>query len=225
VWRVLPFQWLVGYFLFGIALVFVLVWRLQGKPKYLKGPAGKGLLRLFGTLWTTVTVFTLVTVLAGKFMWTPMARVGWFSDRVFADVGGDWQGSLHGAGGAPGDWVDVHIEQDFFELEITFTASGARRTDSRTIAVWPERESGSRRQRLWYVYETRPRDVPPGDATVFQGAGFVEVRKGRGGLQLEGLYWTNRNWQHDAQTAGQIRLRRAGATRPGPLLDWTAPPA
>lgn len=218
-WRVLPFQWLVCYFLFGSVLVFLLMWRLQGKPHFLK-KGGKGLLKLFGTLWTTVTVFTIVTVLAGKFLWSPLASTRWFSDIVFADLSGDWQGTLQtapanqpaGTRSAP-EQVEVHIEQDFFQLEITFT-SVARRTDSRTIAVWPERDPATRRQRLWYVYEARTPGPQPGDASVHQGGAFIDVRKTRAGPLLEGLYWTNQGWQRNAQAAGTIRLRPAGSAPP-----------
>ncbi|MDE2607776.1 MAG: hypothetical protein KGL68_17835 [Burkholderiales bacterium] len=217
-WRMLPLQWLVLYFLFGLAIVFLAMWWLQGKPHYLK-KGGKGLFKLFGTLWTTATVFTIVTVLAGKFLWSPLAATRWFSDRVFADVSGDWEGVLQAApSGQPAgarvtDRVEVHIEQDFFQLEITFT-SNARRTDSRTIAVWPERDAATRKQRLWYVYEARTPGPLPGDPAVYQGAGFVDVRKVRKTVLLEGLYWTNRQWQRNAHTAGTIRLHAAGSVPP-----------
>jgi hypothetical protein len=220
-WRVLPFQWLLMYFLFGSVLAFLLMWQLQGRPKYLK-KGGAGLFKLFGTLWTTATVFTLVTLLVGKFMWTPLASTRWFSDNIFADVSGDWTGVLQAAAAnqAPGtrtdaDPVEVRIEQDFFRLEITFV-SNRRRTDSRTIEVWPERDPVSRRQRLWYVYEARTPGPQPGDAAVYQGAAFIDVRKQRNSLQLEGLYWTNSHWQRNAHTAGTIRLRPAGMVPAAP---------
>lgn len=213
-WRMLPFQWLVYYFLFGLVLVFVAIWRVQGQPNYLK-KGGKGLFKLFTTLWTTVTVFTLVTILAGKFLWAPLASTRWFSEAVFADVSGEWQGVLQNAAAAQdgtraaGDKVEVHIEQDFFQLEITFT-SNWRRTDSRTITVWPERDPATRRQRLWYIYEAHTPGPLPGDPAVYQGAGFIDVRQARSGRTLEGLYWTNQNWQRGAHAAGAMRLRRAG---------------
>jgi hypothetical protein len=217
-WRVLPFQWLVYYFLFGLVLVFLAIWKVQGQPNYLK-KGGKGLFKLFTTLWTTVTAFTIITILAGKFLWTPLASTRWFSEAVFADVSGDWRGVLQtaAAGQAPGsrapDAVEVHIDQDFFELEITFT-SNTRRTDSRTIAVWPERDPVTRKQRLWYVYEARTPGPEPGDPAVYQGAGFVDVRKSRVGVLLEGLFWTDRNWQRNAHTAGTIRLHPAYGSAP-----------
>jgi hypothetical protein len=46
---------------------------------------------------------------------------------------------------------------------------------------------------------------------VYQGAGFIDVRKTRAGALLEGLYWTNRNWQRNAHTAGVLKLRPAGS--------------
>lgn len=217
-WRVLPFQWLVYYFLFGLVLVFLAIWKIQGQPNYLK-KGGKGLFKLFTTLWTTVTAFTIITILAGKFLWSPLASTRWFSEAVFADVSGDWRGVLQtaAAGQAPGtrapDAVEVHIDQDFFELEITFT-SNTRRTDSRTIAVWPERDPATRKQRLWYVYEARTPGPEPGDPAVYQGAGFVDVRKSRVGVLLEGLFWTDRNWQRNAHTAGTIRLHPAYGSAP-----------
>ena len=215
-WRVLPFQWLVYYFLFGLVLVFLAMWWFQGKPHYLK-KGGKGLFKLFATLWTTVTVFTIITLLVGRFLWSPLASTRWFSDAVFADVSGDWEGVLQAAAAgqaagsrAPADHVEVHIDQDFFQLQITFT-SNHRRTDSRTIAVWPERDVASRKQRLWYVYEARTPGPLPGDPAVYQGAGFIDVRQARSGRLLEGLYWTNRNWQRNAHTAGLLRLHPAGS--------------
>jgi hypothetical protein len=227
-WRVLPFQWLVYYFLFGLVLTFLVMWRVQGKPHYLK-KGGKGLFKLFGTLWTTVTVFTIVTVLVGKFAWTPLASTRWFSEAVFADVSGDWEGVLQGAVAAQapgtraaGDPVEVHIEQDFFELEITFM-SKTRRTDSRTIAVWPERDLVTHKQRLWYVYEARTPTPLPGDPASYQGAGFFDVRRFRAGVTMEGLYWNNRDWQRNAHAAGSVRLRHAGSPLPLPSLPANAP--
>lgn len=220
-WRVLPFQWLVAYFLFGSVLVFLLMWWVQGRPQYLK-KGGKGLFKLFGTLWTTVTLFTLLTVAAGKFLWTPLASTRWFSENVFADVSGDWEGTLQSANGGA-DRVEVRIEQDFFQLEISFVSS-RRRTDSRTIAVWPERDPASRRQRLWYVYEARTPGPQPGDPAVYQGAGFIDVRKQRGSsLQLEGLFWNNRQWQRDAHQAGTVRLRPAIGAAATPAVPAGAP--
>jgi hypothetical protein len=225
-WRLLPFQWLVCYFLFGLVLMFLLVWRLQGQPKYLK-KGGKGLLKLFTTLWTTVTVFTIVTVLAGKFLWTPLATMRWFSDAVFADVSGDWVGvmlpapSAQEAGARVSDKVEVQIEQDFFQLEITFV-SYTHRTDSRTIAVWPERDAATRKQRLWYVYEATTPGTQPGDSPMYQGAGFIDVRKIRSGALLEGLYWNNRDWQRNGQAAGTIKLRPLGMAAP-PVPAGVAP--
>lgn len=220
-WRVLPFQWLVAYFLFGSVLVFLLMWWVQGRPQYLK-KGGKGLFKLFGTLWTTVTLFTLLTVAAGKFLWTPLASTRWFSENVFADVSGDWEGTMQSAGGGA-DRVEVRIEQDFFQLEISFVSS-RRRTDSRTIAVWPERDPASRRQRLWYVYEARTPGPQPGDPAVYQGAGFIDVRKQRGSsLQLEGLFWNNRQWQRDAHQAGTVRLRPAIGGAATPAVPAGAP--
>jgi hypothetical protein len=217
-WRVLPFQWLVYYFLFGLVLVFLGMWWFQGRPHYLK-KGGKGLFKLFTTLWTTVTIFTLITAAAGKFLWSPLASTRWFSEAVFADVSGDWQGVLQtaSAGQAAGsrapDPVEVHIEQDFFQLEMSFT-SNRHRTDARTIALWPERDPVTRKQRLWYVYEARTPGPLPGDPAVYQGAGFVDVRKNRSGVLLEGLFWTDRNWQRNAHTAGTIRLHAAGVGLP-----------
>ena len=215
-WRVLPFQWLVYYFLFGLVLVFLLIWRVQGRPNYLK-KGGKGLFKLFATLWTTVTVFTIVTILAGKFLWSPLAATRWFSDAVFADVSGDWEGVLQAASAAQapgtrgaGDKVEMHIEQDFFQLAITFTSNRSR-TDSHTITVWPEKDLAKGKQRLWYIYEARTPGPLPGDPAIYQGAGFIDVRQARSGRVLEGLYWTNRNWQRNAHTAGLMRLHRAGS--------------
>ena len=72
----------------------------------------------------------------------------------------------------------------------------------------------TRKQRLWYVYEARTPGPLPGDPAVYQGAGFVDVRKNRSGVLLEGLFWTDRNWQRNAHTAGTIRLHAAGVGLP-----------
>jgi hypothetical protein len=115
----------------------------------------------------------------------------------------------------------MHIEQDFFQLEITFTSNRSR-TDSHTISVWPERDPATRRQRLWYMYEARTPGPVPGDSAVYQGAGFIDVRHARSGRVLEGLYWTNRHWQRNEHTAGLMRLRRVGS--PVPLAPGSVAP-
>lgn len=211
-WRVVPLEWLISYFIFGAGLCAALVWLAQGQPNYARLKGMKRFKAYATTLYTTVTLFTVATVLAGKFLWTPLAGMPWFADRVFHDISGRWVGTMQaGAGSAPAT-VEVEVEQDFFALEIRLDAA-SRTSDARTIAVWPERDLRARAQRVWYVYESRLRQPPSTEVPVHQGAGVVEVRAAPGGIMLDGLYWTNRNWQRNGNPAGLMQLVREGSAQ------------
>ncbi len=211
-WRVVPLEWLISYFIFGAGLCAALVWLLQGQPNYARLKGMKRVKAYATTLYSTVTIFTVVTVLAGKFLWSPLASMPWFAGRVFHDISGHWVGTLQGGAGSAPQAVEVEVEQDFFALEIRLDAA-SRSTDARTIAVWPERDQRARAQRVWYVYESKLRQPAPTEVPVHQGAGVLEVRAGRGGTGLDGLYWTNRNWQRNGNPAGTMKLARAGKAK------------
>jgi hypothetical protein len=214
-WRALPVEWLVAYFVVGSATAFALVWLVQGRPHYWRQKSKLKALRSFAaSLSSAISGFALVTALAGKFLWAPLANIPGFSDKVFTDVSGTWAGAIQSnyidpATGvtAPAVPVEVTIEQDFFTLKIQLVSAG-RYTDSRTVAVWADKEPGTEIQRLWYVYEARTRNPQANDSAVHLGAGAVEIQRRVGGVVLDGLYWTNRNWQRRGNTAGTIKLAR-----------------
>lgn len=81
-------------------------------------------------------------------------------------------------------------------------------SSSRTsfVLLRRDRETGS--ISLQYIYDNVTNRPLPTDSSSHKGAACLDLLPDRDGFRLEGVYWTNRNWQHGLNTAGTVVLRR-----------------
>lgn len=62
---------------------------------------------------------------------------------------------------------------------------------------------------LSYIFEAVVDHPKETDQSKFDGAARLHVRFETDGIKLVGVYWTNRGWQKQEQTAGTIKLERS----------------
>jgi hypothetical protein len=214
-WRVFPIEWLVSYFVFATGLVFAAIWLVQGKPHFWKQHSKlQGARAFLSMLSSTASIVILMTVVSGKFLWSPITHLPWFAEEIYPNINGVWEGIVES------NWIDpatgrrirpvpvkVTIHQDFFSVDVRLM-SGNAYTESKTVAAWPERDEKRTSPRLWYTFEAWTKNPQPDDAPVHQGSAVVDVVRSGDDIVLDGVYWTNRNWHKNKNTAGHIHFER-----------------
>ena len=95
-------------------------------------------------------------------------------------------------------WFRVHIRME----------TDNRYSKSRTLSVAPMRGSDGDPHVLSYVYENYTPDAVATDTAHHRGAAWLEVSLAGAEPILEGVVWTDRNWQKGLNTAGLLRVER-----------------
>lgn len=213
-WQILPLEIIISFFVVIGLLSFAGVWLFSGAPHFWRRKTNKlaGVPRMI-SLATTLTV--VLTVITGKYLWSPISKIPGFEKNIYADINGTWTGEIKS------NWVDpktgkkadpipleANIKQNFFKLEMHLT-SQFRYTESHTVVAMPESNSQLGVHRLWYLFTSHVKAPQPDDSSKHEGAAVLDLVYEGGELELQGTYWTNRNWWKNKQTAGSIVLRRA----------------
>src|SRR5258708_508553 len=92
-WRALPPAWLIAYFVFFSIVAFVALWWLAGRP-HLWRKGLHGLWVACGLASSALTIVTLTSLFAGKFLWVALASLPYISTH-YPDINGKWKGDLH----------------------------------------------------------------------------------------------------------------------------------
>ena len=91
--------------------------------------------------------------------------------------------------------------------------SATRYSESETLSVRLRRDPETGSDQIVYIYKNSTRNPQPTDEQFHMGAGCIDIVRGKGGLELHGVYWTNRNWARALNTAGTITLKRKMSKR------------
>lgn len=159
--------------------------------------------------------------------YSPVWRAFWWilpplNRWVFPDLNGDWETTMESNIGEIAKYHPVFkekkpttvvpgkitIKQNWFFVTMTFHGNDGY-SNSDTIFVRLLRTPESNRFRLAYVYENHTPKQKDTDEQMHYGAGIAEVHQIDGQLQIDGLYWTNRNWPRGLNTAGKVTMIRA----------------
>ena len=165
-WPVLPFGWIVGYFCTVGVLSFLVIWFVKGRPRLANIRANW--LKILDFLSLTVSATVVMTLLIGKFLWSPLMSLPYLEEAIYPDINGTWRGTLRSNWINPktGKEIDaigatIRIRQDFFRVRIELRTDTGY-SHSRTIAEWPEVDERTKAYKLWYVYENETRLPEPG---------------------------------------------------------------
>ena len=213
-WQVLPLELIIGFFVGTGLLAFAIVWRLTGAPHFWRRSTNRfsGIPRMV-SLAITITVVT--TIIVGKWLWSPIAQIPGFGEHYYPDISGIWEGYVHS------NWINpetgktlepiplkVEIKQNFFSIQMHLISKN-RYTESHTVIAWPQSNSELGIHRLWYLFISHVRSPNPDDSSSHEGAAVLNLTKVNDSIELQGTYWTNRNWWKNKNTAGSINLKRS----------------
>lgn len=223
-WQLLPAKVLYGYFAIVAVASFLAVYLFQKKRRLFPESSRSRSKRVLAALPPTITLVAGITVLVGKYTWGIAAQFDFVQESVFPDIRGSWSGTVNSIWRdiptsrdqipfadtvKDGKVVDViaRVHQDWFSVKVDLE-TGSKYSRSVTLAVWPEvKSSVNSIFRLWYVYQNETPEPLEGDTILHNGAAVVEFERNGIGKELNGHYWTDRNWSLGKNTAGRIRLR------------------
>lgn len=101
----------------------------------------------------------------------------------------------------------VRIFSRFFRVRMKFEVDD-RYSKSSTVCVSVKRDAQHGTIELNYIYENLTSNPKSSDCSRHNGAARVEVRDEEGIVSMEGVYFTDRNWNQGLNTAGYISFER-----------------
>lgn len=102
----------------------------------------------------------------------------------------------------------IKITARFFRVRMQFEAND-RYSKSSTVCVAVQRDWQHGTIELNYIYENLTGNPKMSDCSHHNGAARVQVRDEDGKVSMEGVYFTDRNWNQGLNTAGYISFERA----------------
>lgn len=140
--------------------------------------------------------------------------------NYFPPIDGEWLvtvqsnwGTIQRMRGEPGteDKVvrqgKVKITSRFFGVRMRFEGSD-RYSRSSSVCVSVRRDPQHGTVELNYIYDNITRNPLSSDCNSHNGAARVEVQDENGKISMEGVYFTDRNWNQGLNTAGVITFER-----------------
>ena len=219
-WKVLPkFALLkIGFLIFGIFLTTGLIWVGEGLPGVRVFFSGKKFSELLEITTPVLIVFATTVWLFASFVWKWIWSIpglsGLLDRKVCPNLNGTWAGYIEAKyTDEQGDpmqirkEVEMVIEATFLGFDISLrSVDGYQRSSVIQSDIFKDPRNGA--FYLSYVFESIVDQPKPMDDSKFDGAGKLHVKFSKNGIELVGVYWTNRAWQRGMQTAGTISLSR-----------------
>jgi hypothetical protein len=138
---------------------------------------------------------------------------------IAPDISGTWRATLNSnwptiaklsglepSSGAP-ITADIKVVARLLHVKIRF-CSDSKYSKSKSVSVSIHRDEHDGNVRLYYTYENTTENPLSSDCSHHFGSAYVDVSGTGGDMILEGLYWTNRNWNEGLNTAGTITWAR-----------------
>lgn len=177
---------------------------------------------LFRALSSASSLAGLVFVVVGEtFIFSWICKLPYVR-TYFPPISGVWRVSLQSNWGAiehlrgNSDVEDkvykqgtVKISASFFRVRMKFEGDD-RYSKSSTVFVSVNRHWQHETVELNYIYENITSNPISSDCSKHNGAARVEVRDENGVVSMEGVYFTDRNWNQGLNTAGYISFERPG---------------
>lgn len=135
------------------------------------------------------------------------------------DISGNWRATVQSnwltiaqmAGHDPGTagplYADIKVVARLLKVKIIFI-SDSKYSKSKSLSVSVIRDEDNADVRLYYTYENTTEDPVTSDCSYHLGSAYVDISGHGSAMTLQGLYWTNRNWNAGLNTAGTISWAR-----------------
>lgn len=99
------------------------------------------------------------------------------------------------------------ISQNWFKINIRFDGDDSY-SNSDTVFVYPEKDRETNRHFLTYVYKNNSPNNLSTDEQMHFGSARLELDDKASFSEMQGHYWTNRNWKRGLNTAGIISAKK-----------------
>ncbi len=151
----------------------------------------------------TISTITILAWLFGKHLWKYVYIK--FLERNFCpNFNGTWMASIE-SNFSPNTYVEfpLTIEADFFSIKMKGNTTIGRTYTNLCKIVRAEDDSFE----LVYMFRVMNDSPSDSDAVFYEGAARLRVID-IDTMQMKGVFWTNRCWQNNLNTAGSITLTR-----------------
>lgn len=219
-WSALPKKILIYVSVIWYFLVFsILLYITQGDDAAVTINQGN-LLRVIGLLSMTITIGTGILLVIGKWGWRSIWRISWATQylnrEVCPDLNGTWKVELESSytdevGNKLRPTATAEIKMDFFNFRMTLKSNNSSLT-SEVVVSKIVRNEETKRFHLSYMFHAinKKLDKKQTDADEFDGSAKLNISfEDNLKIEMNGVYWTNRKYEENMQTAGDIRFRPA----------------
>lgn len=216
-WKVFPKFGLLKllFTAFSALLLAVLVLFLPASPDH-----GFGWSSFSDALKFAVPVMILflgLVYVVGRWGWLLLWKIpglkGILHKSVCPNLNGTWDALIESThvgedGNTVNKAVTLEIKADLFGFNIELKSDDGYQS-SRVVQCELYKNSRDNQFYLSYIFESKVWNPKPTDEEFFQGAAQLAIHiQANGVTELEGTYWTNRNWREGLQTAGRLTATR-----------------
>lgn len=151
----------------------------------------------------TISSVTILAFVFGKYLWKYF-YFDFFKHKFCPDFNGTWTASIK-SNFSPDTQVEfpLHIEADFFSIKMTGNTTIGRTYTNLCKIVRAEDNSFE----LVYMFKVMNDSPSASDGMFYEGAARLRVID-INSMQMKGVFWTNRCWQNNLNTAGSITLTK-----------------
>lgn len=151
----------------------------------------------------TISTITILAWLFGKYLWKYI-YFGIFKRNFCPDFNGTWTATIK-SNFSPNTQIEfpLKIEANFFSVKMTGNTTIGRTYTNLCKIVRAEDDSFE----LVYMFRVMNDSPSDSDAVFYEGAARLRVVD-IDSMQMIGVFWTNRCWQNNLNTAGSITLTK-----------------
>lgn len=155
-----------------------------------------------------------------KLAWRNPLASKFLNKKICPDLNGTWRATLVNSNtdevGNPIEMkATVEILADFIDFEMTLKSDCGTQTS--TVVLSKIGKDETNHFYLTYVFVARLaknlNDRKGEDIGKFEGAAKLDILVDKDEVAMDGVYWSNRQWEKNKQTAGHIELTRVKRTR------------
>jgi len=151
----------------------------------------------------TVTLLTVLAYVVGKYLWKYI-YFDFLNKYICPNINGSWVAYIDSnfEGGVKVQ-LPVIIKADFFDITMSIKTTVGRSYASYCKVI--KMNDGS--YELQYIFNVKNYTVLSTDSDCYDGAARLEIDV-NDLKRMQGVFWTNRNWRDNKNTAGKIIMSR-----------------
>ena len=159
-----------------------------------------------------LTGYIAFLFVVAKFLWNFLYRIRWLGSYIdknlLPNISGMWEATvLSKDKDAPESGVILEIEMELTPINFGMKAKSTNKDLTSHLLTYDiEKDEKSEKFIVIYTFEARVFQPASTDSPQFFGSARLEYCSAS--KEFSGVYWTNRAYQDERQTAGDIRIRK-----------------